>query len=172
MKLPILQGFPEASNIELKLNLHNGSGYVYDPECADYLNWIPYDLEMIANKQKYSITGAEFSLEGLKSFLNKTQALIDTYELAIKHNSTSLLTHDNDHFFYTSTEGEYEINFTIFEDSFLDEVMMVEIWLNASCIEKQTVYHYVGYRFMCKFIDLKRFLSGLCDQLDSLTALS
>lgn len=68
--MPKIKSYYYKPSIELVLNLYE-EGLIYEKEQEDYLNWIPYKLELAVEKDKHVIDGISFSLEGLKCFIKK-----------------------------------------------------------------------------------------------------
>lgn len=65
--MPKIKNYYEEPVIELNLNLYE-EGMIYEKEQEDYLNWIPYKLELTVGKDKHVIDGISFGLQGLKIF--------------------------------------------------------------------------------------------------------
>lgn len=157
-EMPIIKNYSDKPTIELELNLHSGKGFVYEKNQNDYLNWIPYKLKLIAGKDNYELDNMAFSLEGLKCFLGKMQAIIKERNESTKYEIIS----------YCGPENEFEILFQNTDDYFEDLIIHTEVWMNAAYLPIPQSGFSVGYKFNIKFKDLEKFAEDLKKQLQRL----
>ena len=145
------------SSITFELNLHNGEGFIYDKSQADYLNWIPYNFLLTVEKNNYILDrpGIAFSLEGIKIFLSRLQAVIDERNITREYKEHS----------YTGSEAEFTICLENTDDNYEYEIVLVQLWINAACLENEGAGYSIGFNFMIKYEDLKRFREELMDEL-------
>ena len=157
--MPIIENYYYTDTIiKLELNLHKGEGFIYQKGQEEYLDWIPYDFELVIGENKYVLRNRTFSLEGLKILLNKMRAVID------EKNKTNMYRK----YRYCSSENEFEISFENTNDYFEKEIILTEVWINGACLSENSSGYSIGYRFIVKFEILEEFLKGLEMQLESL----
>ena len=156
--MPIIKNYCDESAIEMELNLHRGEGFIYDKNQEDYLNWIPYKLILKVGNCRYILDDMEFSLEGLKCFLNKIQFIINERKLSTEYESVS----------YCGAENEFEIIFQNADDYFEDLIIHTQIWINGAFMPIPQSGYSVGYKFNIKFSDLEKFECDLREQLKNL----
>lgn len=145
-------------SITFELRLHNGKGFSYDENQADYLNWIPYDFLLTVREKECGFRNATFSLEGLKNFLDRLQTVIEERNI----------TKEYAEYEYWSTEAEFGICLENTEDYYEFEIVLVKLWVNAACLEDMGSGYSVGFQFIVKYEELKRFTTELKDELDDI----
>lgn len=157
--MPIIENYHYTDTmIRLELNLHKGEGFIYEKSQEEYLTWIPYDFELIVGKNRYTLRDSTFSLEGLKTFLNKIRSVID------EKNRTNIYKE----YSYTSSENEFEISLENTNDHFEEEIVLTEVWINGAYLPENSSGYSIGYRFIIKFKALEQFLKELELQLENL----
>ncbi len=155
--MPKIKSYYYKPSIELVLNLYE-EGLIYEKEQEDYLNWIPYKLELAVEKDKHVIDGISFSLEGLKCFIKKMEYVLNERNISSEYEKIS----------YCGPEAEFEIIFQNKDDYWEDRIIDTEVWLNAAVIEMQQGGYFLGYKFNIKFEDLKQFVRELKEKLQAL----
>jgi hypothetical protein len=155
--MPEIKSYYYKPSIELVLNLYE-EGLIYEKEQEDYLNWIPYKLELAVGKDKHVIDGISFSLEGLKCFIKKMEYVLNERNISSEYEKIS----------YCGPEAEFEIIFQNKDDCWEDIIIGTEVWLNAAVIEMQQGGYFLGYKFNIRLKDLKQFVRELKEQLQAL----
>ncbi len=155
--MPEIKSYYYKPAIELVLNLYE-EGLIYEKEQEDYLNWIPYKLELAVGKDKHVIDGISFSLEGLKCFIKKMEYVLNERNISSEYEKIS----------YCGPEAEFEIIFQNKDDCWEDIIIGTEVWLNAAVIEMQQGGYFLGYKFNIRLKDLKQFVRELKEQLQAL----
>lgn len=143
------------SSITFELNLHKGKGFIYDKSQADYLNWIPYEFLLKVEKDNYIVTGMAFSLEGIKIFLSRLRSVIDERNITQEYKEHS----------YCGAEAEFTICLKNTDDFYEDVIVLVKLWINAACLENAGSGYSIGFDFIIKYEDLKRFTEELMNEL-------
>ncbi len=155
--MPKIKNYYYKPAIELSINLYE-EGMIYEKDQEDYLNWIPYKLELVVGKDKHVIDGISFSLEGLKCFIRKMEYVINERNISGEYEKIS----------YCGPEAEFEILFQNKDDYWEDIIIDTEVWLNASVIEMRQGGYSLGYKFNISIEDLKQFVKELKEQLQEL----
>lgn len=153
--MPKIKSCDWNSSITFELNLHNGKGFIYDKSQADYLNWIPYEFLLTVEKDNYILTGMAFSLEGIKIFLSRLQSVIDERNITREYKEHS----------YCGSEGEFRICLENTDDYYEDVIVLIKLWINAACLENVGSGYSIGFDFIIKYEDLKRFTEELMNEL-------
>lgn len=144
--------------IRLELNLHKGEGFIYQKGQEEYLDWIPYDFELVIGKSKYVLQDRTFSLEGIKIFFKKIRAVIEEKNVTDTYRKYT----------FCSSENEFEISLKNTNDYFEKEIVLIEVWINGACLTEKSSSYSIGYRFIIKFETLQQFLKELEVQLEDL----
>lgn len=153
--MPKIKSCDWKSSITFELNLHNGKGFIYDKSQADYLNWIPYEFLLTVKEDNYILTGMAFSLEGIKIFLSRLQSVIDERNITREYKEYS----------YCGSEAEFTIYLENTDDNYDDVIVLVKLWINAACLENAGSGYSIGFDFIIKYEDLKRFTEELMNEL-------
>lgn len=155
--MPKIKNYYDKPVIELDLNLYE-EGMIYEKEQEDYLNWIPYKLELVIGNDKHVIDGISFSLEGLKCFIKKMEYVLNERNISREYEKIS----------YCGSEAEFEILFQNKDDYCEDIIIDTELWMNAAVIEMRQAGYFLGYKFNIRLEDLKQFVKELKEQLQEL----
>ena len=156
--MPKIKSCDCESSIIFELNLHNGKGFIYDKEQADYLNWVPYDFFLNVVKTKYILKELTFSLEGIKTFIGRLQTVIEERNKKREY----------EEYEYCSTEAEFRIYLQNTEDYYETEIVLIKLWINAACLEDAGSGYSIGFDFIVKYEDLKKFTRELEKQLNEI----
>lgn len=155
--MPKIKNYYDKPAIGLDLNLYE-EGMIYEKDQEDYLNWIPYKLELAVGNDKHVIDGISFSLEGLKCFIKKMEYVLNERNISSEYKKIS----------YCGPEAEFDILFQNKDDHWEDIIIDIEVWLNGAVIERQQAGYFLGYKFNIRLEDLKQFVKELKEQLQEL----
>ena len=153
--MPKIESCDWEKSIVFELSLHNKAGFIYDKNQADYMNWIPYNFSLAVREKEYAFQDAAFSLEGLKTFLSRLQAVIEEKDITKEYKEYE----------YYSTEAEFGIYLKNTDDHFTYDIVLVKIWINAACLENMGAGYSIGFEFIVKYGDLKKFRIELQQEL-------
>lgn len=165
--MPILQNYVgDAGVIKLEFDLHNGDGFFFDKDESDYLNWIPYELNLTVGKDKYMLKDYSLSLEGLKCFLCELQAVLDEKDVTktcveYKRDKSK----EYEEHYYCGCEAEFTITLRNTEDFFDKEIVLIEVWISSACLPEPYSGYSIGYRFNITYENLEQFTKDLKKQL-------
>lgn len=159
--MPIIKEYFTKSSIEFELNLNNSKGFIFAKNIPDDLCWIPYNIILTVENEKYTIDGLAFNLIGLKNFIRKIRYVIDERNITTEYCEVE----------YCGGENEFRIKLKNIEDDFENKRVIIEIWLNGCFIKNYSIGYDIGFRFIAKYEDLKSFLLDLQLQLNDLLEL-
>lgn len=150
-------------NIIFELELINNSWFDYIENRSDYENWIPFNLKLSAENEKFTYLdedGATFSLYEI-------QRLITEFERIIKQKANNIKVETYD--FYSS-EAYFE---WIISDPLEEKQLTFELWINIGTYTKGRSYGYdKGYRFEVSIEEFENFTKDLKKELHSLLSKS
>lgn len=156
--MAILRNYCNESAIKLEMNLRADKGLIYDRNKKDYLNWIPYILEVTVENDNFILSDMSLSVEGLKCFLGKIKYILDEPKLTSDYKRVD----------YCGAENEFEIVFQNIDDYYADTIIQVELWINAAYIPQRKPQYSLGYRFIIKTEELVNFNENLKIQLQEI----
>lgn len=83
---------------------------------------------------------------------------------------TKAFTKDYKEYEYCSTENEFCIYLKNTDDHFEYDIVLVKVWINAACLADMGSGYSIGFDFMVKYEELKKFTAELQDELSDILA--
>lgn len=161
------------NNIKFELNIYKKD--------KSTLEWIPYSLELTVVKEKYIINEYEVQRTSIDKWLGNMQQLIDErkkYNYIDKETNKSISTVPSSEkteimveyqeFEFSSDEAEFVIKMYNTEDFWDDVIAFFEIWMNSACVLGKPPGHDIGFRFIVKYDDIRKFYDSLKKQYEEI----
>src|SRR5699024_139716 len=146
-------------NVKVMLNLLANSFLDLERNREDFENWIPFELLLYVEKERYGYleeNGATLTLYEINNLIFSFDKIVNE-----KYNNQNIEKYE-----YSSSEGLFEL---IVHETYADDQVYIEMWINMGTYSNGMSFGYdKGFRFVVSVTELEDFTSGLKSQLNSI----
>src|SRR5699024_2502221 len=149
----------EEKNVKINLNFIANSFLDLKHNREDFENWIPFELSLFVEKERYEYleeNGATLTLYEIKNLIYSFDKIV--YE---KYNDLNIEKYE-----FNSSEGFFDL---IVDKTYEEDQVYIEIWMNMGTYSEGMPFGYdKSFKYVVSVDELGNFNSGLKAQLNSI----